>query len=169
MTEKTYNEITVKDIADYADINRKTFYNYYRGVYQVIEEIENELIAKLDELIEDLDFKAYLENPSNILENMNAVINEDIEFYRHLFSLRDGYTLIQKVVEYFKCRIKEALMEQFPDTKEWVADTILDYSVTGTINVYHQWFNSDQSQSLEEISKVLSQMTINGISIIVSG
>lgn len=31
LSQKSVNEITVKDIADEADINRKTFYNYYSG------------------------------------------------------------------------------------------------------------------------------------------
>ena len=32
ISEKDINKITIKDIADTADINRKTFYNYYRRV-----------------------------------------------------------------------------------------------------------------------------------------
>ena len=31
LSEKPYEEITVTDITELADINRKTFYNYYAG------------------------------------------------------------------------------------------------------------------------------------------
>ncbi|MBQ6092762.1 MAG: TetR family transcriptional regulator, partial [Clostridia bacterium] len=42
------NQITVKEIADKADINRKTFYNYYRGIHEVMDEIENSLVQAFD-------------------------------------------------------------------------------------------------------------------------
>ena len=46
--------ISIKDIADTADINRKTFYSYYDGIYQVAEEIEDEMIRAFEEtLLED--------------------------------------------------------------------------------------------------------------------
>lgn len=169
MTEKAYNEISVKDIADLADINRKTFYNYYRGVYQVVEEIENEIIIKLDMLIDETDFRAYIENPFNILKNMNSVLNEDIEFYGHLFSLKDGYPLVQKVADHFKRRLKENFIRQFPEVNDGTANIMLDYSVTGMFAVYHQWFNSDQKQSLDEVSQVISLMAANGINCIIAG
>ena len=164
MTEKNYNDITIKDIADTADINRKTFYNYYRGVYQVIEEIENELIAKLDSIIGEVNFKNYIENPSNVLKKMNAVMSEDLEFYGHLFSLKDGLTLMQKVVDFFKSKTKETIQQQFPDLESTFLDIVLDYTITGTIAVYHQWFNSARRESLDDVSLVVSNLAVYGFS-----
>ena len=46
MVEKDINDITIIELAEAADINRKTFYNYYSGVYQVIEDIENDIIIR---------------------------------------------------------------------------------------------------------------------------
>ncbi len=42
MVEKDINDITIIELSKTADINRKTFYNYYSGVYQVIEDIEQD-------------------------------------------------------------------------------------------------------------------------------
>jgi AcrR family transcriptional regulator len=118
LTQKDYNDITIKDIADTADINRKTFYNYYRGVYQVVEEIENELVGKLDIIFGDINFKSYIEDPSDTLKKMNAVMNEDLEFYEHLFSIKDGTTLMQKVVDTLKQKTKENIWLRLSVDKE---------------------------------------------------
>ena len=56
ISEKDINKITIKDIADTADINRKTFYNYYSGVYEIIEEIEKELVGEFEDLLSGNDF-----------------------------------------------------------------------------------------------------------------
>ena len=37
LTLKPIEEITVTELADAAEINRKTFYNYYNSVYMVAE------------------------------------------------------------------------------------------------------------------------------------
>ena len=46
LLEKDINDITIKDVADRADINRKTFYNYYGGIYDLTGEIENKILEK---------------------------------------------------------------------------------------------------------------------------
>ena len=38
---KPIEEITVTELAEAAEINRKTFYNYYSSVYMVAEEMED--------------------------------------------------------------------------------------------------------------------------------
>ena len=43
LSEKDLNAITIKDISDVADINRKTVYNYYAGIHEILDEIENEI------------------------------------------------------------------------------------------------------------------------------
>ncbi len=39
LSEKDFNEITIKDIADEADVDRKTLYNHYSGIYEIREEL----------------------------------------------------------------------------------------------------------------------------------
>lgn len=164
MTQKDYNDITIKDIADTADINRKTFYNYYRGVYQVIEEIENELLEKLDSIVGSLNFQSYIFDPLDVFKKLSDIMNEDLEFYGHLFSIKDGSELTRKVVSFFKEKAKETISSQFAELSESLIDTILDYTITGAIAVYHQWFNSDRQMSLEEVSSVIGRLGLQGFS-----
>lgn len=164
MTQKSYNDITIKDVADLADINRKTFYNYYSGIYQVVEEIENEILAKLDLIIGEVDFNACIENPSVILHKITNVMNEDLDFYGHLFSMKEGFSFMQKVVSFLKSKTKETLLESFSYLNQSVLDIVLDYTFTGVIVIYQQWFNSDRKQSLEEISNIISNLAVNGFS-----
>ena len=43
LASKPLGEITVTELCKAADINRKTFYNYYSDVSMVVDEIEDEI------------------------------------------------------------------------------------------------------------------------------
>ena len=46
---KGINNITVTDIVNSADISRKTFYYHYAGIWDIVEEVEENLLTQLDE------------------------------------------------------------------------------------------------------------------------
>lgn len=50
--ERPIEKITVKQITDRAGYNRATFYLYFRDIYDVLEQIENELLGMLGQLLE---------------------------------------------------------------------------------------------------------------------
>lgn len=64
IAEKDLNDITIKDISDVADINRKTVYNYYGGIHEILDEIENELVSSFEKVIQEIDFPAIWRIPT---------------------------------------------------------------------------------------------------------
>ena len=162
LSEKELNDITVRDIADLADINRKTFYNYYAGVYAVLDEIENEVIGTLENALGGMDFRAAMSHPNLVFEKLTAIINTDLDFYGHLLSMQSNVSLVTKTVKLLKQKTREAMLLQLP-VKEEEIDILLDFTFSGMLTVYQQWFNSDRSQSVEEISEILSKLCFNGL------
>ena len=47
--EKPLADITVTDLCARADINRSTFYLHYQGVHALLSEIEEQIIARIEE------------------------------------------------------------------------------------------------------------------------
>lgn len=162
LSEKDINEITIKDIADLAEINRKTFYSYYAGVYQVIDEIENEIISAFVEALSGIDFHRSLQNPYEIFKKLTAILNSDMDFYGHLMKAEYNASLVSKIVQALKQIIKASFAEQIPMDGDSL-EIVVDYAVAGMVTVYQRWFNSDRQQSIEDISKAVSSMTFSGI------
>ena len=44
LLEKPVREITVRELTDRADVNRGTFYAHYTDLYDMLEQMENELL-----------------------------------------------------------------------------------------------------------------------------
>lgn len=163
LSEKELEDISIKDVADAADINRKTFYNYYSGIHEVIDEIENEIISACDWAIQGLDIWRDMKRPYIFFEKFTAVLNRDLEFYGYLMKMHGNLSLAYKLTALLKGKIREAFLQQVSCEKE-KADIIIDYAVTGMIAVYQTWFNAGRRQPIEEISEMLSILCFSGIS-----
>lgn len=162
LSEKDLNDITVKDIADRADINRKTFYNYYPGVYQVVEEIENEIVDLFKGTLKDIDFTLVLKEPYLLFGRLTDIINSELDFYGHLFQAERNSNLSSKVAKAMMKATKSSLSSQI-DLDEERLDIIINYSISGMFGVYQSWFNSDRHQSIEKISRLISELCIHGL------
>ena len=162
LTEKELNDITISDIAELADINRKTFYNYYAGIYEVVDEIEDGIVQTLRDALDGADIREALKNPYLFFNKLTSIINTDPEFYGHLLSMRGNVSLVTKISAAMKESLRDAVMSQFSAPRGTV-DLILDYSLTGMLSVYQNWFNSDRNISIEELSRILSLLCFRGL------
>lgn len=162
LTEKDINEITISDIAAVADINRKTFYNYYSGVHEVIDEIENDIIQHVDEALTDIDFKSSIDSPYLIFEKLTAVINTDMDFFGYLLSMNSNVSLSSKIVELLSVKVKAIIMP-YLDTDEDRVDLMLNFMISGMVAVYKSWFNSERSEPIEEISSRINILAFKGL------
>ena len=162
LLEKDINDITIKDVADRADINRKTFYNYYGGIYDLTGEIENKILEKMETAIKDLDVNELLHDPNEFFNKITDVICSDIDFYGHLMRIESNSSLIVKLITSMKNKFKEIIAPQtMLDTQ--TLDILLDYVTAGMMSVYQHWFNSDRSKPINAISATVSTLTFRGI------
>lgn len=161
LSEKNIDKITIKDIADKADINRKTFYNYYDGVYQLVDEIEDELVSNLEEATKDLKFDDILRNPKKMFERIAEIMSSDLEFYGYLMKMDNNVHLAVKIITLMENKIKESVAgrRQVDPVK---LDIAVNYAVTGMVSSFRNWFNSDRKLSLDEVSELVSELCVNG-------
>ena len=86
---KPIEEITVTELAEAAEINRKTFYNYYSSVYMVAEEMEDEIIAQFEETLRGIDFDTLLKDPQTTFNTLARLITSDLDFYGTILTNRN--------------------------------------------------------------------------------
>ena len=162
LTEKDVNDITISDIADLADINRKTFYNYYAGIYEVIDEIEDEIAANFETVLTDTDFKENLKNPYMLFEKLTEIINTDMDFFGYMLSMNANVSLSTKIVEILKTRAKTIIMSYLDDDERRI-DLMLEFMISGLMAVYKSWFNSDRRDNIEDLNEEISVLSFRGV------
>ena len=162
MVEKDINDITVIELAATADINRKTFYNYYSGVYQVVEDIEHDILNSYERLLGNVEFKSMMDTPFLLFERFSQLINMDPEFFGYLLTMNGNISLITGIMQLLKEKTCEVMVQQV-DIEKHRADIMINFVLSGMLSVYQHWFNSDRSVPLEEVSQIVGTMSFSGI------
>ena len=161
LTEKDANAITIRDIADRADINRNTFYRYYAGVYELINEIENGIVAQFDRVLEESKAEWSWENPYVFFKKLTEVVSTDLDFYGYLLSMTGNASLLHKVTALFREKTKEAVLTLYT-LDERKLDMLLDYTAAGMLAVYQRWFTDRRGESIEALSEDVSALCARG-------
>jgi AcrR family transcriptional regulator len=159
---KPIEEITVTELAEAAEINRKTFYNYYGSVYMVAEEMEDEIVARFEETLRGIDFETLLMDPQSTFNTLAKIITSDLDFYGNMLTNRNQISFLQKIISSLKQRIRMIYDSQITADDELV-DYIVDYIVAGLVSVYQRWFMSDGKMDIEVLSKYISMLAVYGI------
>ena len=162
LSQKDINNITISDIAAEADINRKTFYNYYAGIHEVIDEIENDIIRRFDDALTEIDFKNSLNSTYLIFEKLTNIINADMDFFGYLLSMNSNVSLSSKITDLLTGKVK-LLILRYVETEETRVDIMLEFMISGMVAVYKRWFNSDRSEPVEEISSQIKTLALQGL------
>lgn len=162
LSEKSLSQITVKELSNLADINRKTFYMYYSNIEDIFAELEDELVLKLVHVFEKELFQKEMFNSYSFFENLNRTIQEDIGLYRIL----NHSDLLPHLIQ----RAKNALIEVFfrkynisadSDNKRYIL--YAEYAASGILSMYTKWFSRDFHMSLEELTRTAAEITLYGL------
>ena len=105
LNEKEYTQITVTELSERADINRKTFYAYYSGMEELLWELEKGLVEDYRGLCDRTDFFIPMFDGKDYFQEISRIIDANLEI---LTRLGDMGVLPDLMV-----RIKDMTIERF--------------------------------------------------------
>ena len=82
MQEKPFNEITIKEICEQADLNRTTFYLHYTDQFALLADVENEVYQKTLETLKNVKPAA---DAPGMIETFLNYIKSNASLFRILF------------------------------------------------------------------------------------
>lgn len=144
LEKKHLSEITVKELCEEADINRTTFYRNYLDIYDLYEQLEEELTEKAfaDGNIEEDRYK------------LLKVIYENQTFYREFFDSRLESRYIRQTIQKMYDEMKKLLIER-GTYDEKTFRILYQYNYHGAVGVIREWLDGGCRESPEEFGKIL--------------
>ena len=160
LTEKDIDKVTVKEIADGADVDRKTVYNYYTGVDEILEELENELAMDFEKTLVEFRFES-VEDAMSAFYAFSEFLQANMEMYTLLMKIDGRSRLMEKIVAYLKEKVRSVLEHTSVEAAK--IDLAVEYVTSGMFMAYRYWFNSDRKQSLEDFTDDIATLVIGGL------
>ncbi len=94
MHKKSIKEITVTEVCDLAELNRATFYRHYRDCYDLLSQIENELLADYERSLRYI--RAF--DVADLVAAIFDMIEKNIDLCQLLIFERLDDTVIKKMI-----------------------------------------------------------------------
>ena len=158
--KKNMETITVGELAERADIAKSTFYNHYDDVYAVAEEFENELIAKLSAVLDEIELERSSEYESYFRKVIEFLkVNEDI--YRKAITSPDIRFFIEKLKAIISKKIfEDSVVLPFSKNKaEKYAQ--IRFLTNACVDTMVDYFKGNIDLSLDEVGNVILEFLNN--------
>ena len=165
IAEEDADALTIKEIAEKADINRKTFYSHYRDVNAVLDDIQNDLVDRLYEVLKGCEIGRVLRDPYPFFQKLTEIINEDFDFYNYLIRSQSAGNFLEKIKGALKNRIMDSLHDEMASGKEALSFTV-DFIVSGILSIYWEWIGSEQKTPLAQVSKIAGTLALNSLNLV---
>ena len=152
--KKNMETITVGELAERADIAKSTFYNHYDDVYAVAEEFENELIAKLSAVLDEIELERSSEYENYFRKVIEFLkVNEDI--YRKAITSPDVRFFIEKLKAIISKKIFEdsAVLPFSKNKAEKYAQ--IRFLTNACVDTMVDYFKGNIDLSLDEVGGVI--------------
>ncbi|MCW3791579.1 TetR/AcrR family transcriptional regulator [Paenibacillus sp. LS1] len=149
MTEKSFNQITIQDISDKADVSRRTIYLHYLDKFDLLDKLIEEHINELEKLREASSEKSFIEGGLIWFE----YLERNYLFFSTMLASQGNLSFRNRFLEF----VMQGLSEEV-DTSEGKNDglsheIILRFIAGAYVEVVEWWFKNEMPYPPEIMAK----------------
>ena len=162
MREKDLKDITVRELTERADVNRGTFYSHYQDLYDLREQMEEELFRQLSQVLSACPLER---TPGGLRPILTAVFRFILE-NQALF-----VTALSGGGERFFSRLLQMIQELY--LRQWSGfydlggaqgtNYYLEFVVSGVMGLVRSWVRGGMGEPPEEMAALAEQMIVRGL------
>ena len=159
MKEKSFSEISVRDVAEGADMNRGTFYLHYSGTTELLQSLEGELLEELQALV-DAHMQETVDDGTvrPVLEPVLDFVVEHREICTTLFASSEATGFIQALQQLIRRNGTYLVDTWFHPQDGNATDYLLSFLTWGAIGLLKEWFSQNMALPREELTAAAQRM-----------
>lgn len=153
---KNYSDISITELTDLAEINRKTFYLHYSSLDDLVKEVEQEIV---DHILQNVRMSAEQMDVAGCVDNFYHYLDECDEVQQKLLCDSHYYFFYEDVTD--AVLKSNAFFRFFEMTKH--PDIVRSYSICITF-IYRNWLKNGRPIPLDELIEYASMIIAKGYS-----
>jgi AcrR family transcriptional regulator len=163
LSEKKNDRITITELADRANIDRKTFYLHYNSVDDVIDRHSRATVARIMAELENKGFFNDVLDVSVFFETVLAVREEELQE----FEVLQDPEITVLAWRHAENNLKDMLSDiayRFFDEPDPEMELSIKFYTAGIMSIFVSYIRQEIDIDPHELVRILSDLTENGIS-----
>jgi AcrR family transcriptional regulator len=163
--EQGYDNLTITELTERADLRRATFYLHYSDIDELLLAVLQHLF---DKLIHDLEAQRPMPvfyrqaTPPHALA-MLEYLDDNATLYRALLDGKCG-VLVQRYIRDYLARIKRAQLEQLPpDSLPQPVDVLANYVAGAEMSMLVWWLENDRPYPAADLAEMMQSLLLQGL------
>ncbi|AMC94117.1 hypothetical protein AOC36_08985 [Erysipelothrix larvae] len=161
MQQKSIGKISITELCEKADINRSTFYKYYKDQYDLLQSIEDDTLTWLQARLTTLS-GAKSERDFKIIESFFEYFNENSQYMKVLMRKGGNISFQEKLMGIVFSRV-----DQIINTQPHGSNLNRYYSIfmlSGALGILQEWLDNpddiDEKQLAEIVFNIGGQLEL---------
>lgn len=162
MKNYSISKISVKMLCEDADINRSTFYAHYNDQFDLLRQLEQEVITEFENYI-DMHTMTDPVDTVAILKQLLEYAAKNVDLFRVLLSengdsefQRDILSLAQRQI------ISNLKSDQSLDPR--TSEYLQRFIIAGALEILQKWIQDGTVESTQQMAELLSKLLFQGVS-----
>ena len=162
MAKKKINQISVTELTKMADVNRSTFYLYYKDIFDMLFQIETKMFENFKNTLKKyMKTDATYEDALNFFIYIFEFVKKNADMFKILLGPDGDYSFMEK--------FKKAITQEYPPIGNLESHVrsfyVMPFIVSGSMGIIQQWLEEDMKVPPRE----MAAFTLKLISCITSG
>lgn len=163
MREYPISKISVKMLCGAADINRSTFYAHYTDTYDLLRQIQHEVISELSEHISQRAFSEQSKLTVQAMSHMLEYARDNSELFRALLSENGDFTFQKDIMLLVQQKTINEL-RTLDNLGTRTSEYLQLFTITGALNVVEKWLKDGMQESTREMAEICATLLYRGLS-----
>ena len=163
MKQKRIQDITVRELAELADINRGTFYLHYRDVFDLLNQIEEELLNELETLLNKYQPGDILPNTAQIFTDVYELVQRNSELVGILIGDSGEWNFISRLNQILREKCLRDWVEHFRTESCETFDKYYVFIISGCTGLVQYWLKNGMKETPQELARLTEQIIMNGM------
>lgn len=164
LKQKPIQSISVKELCAVAGINRGTFYSHYRDIYDLLEQLEQEMLEDFKKALEPLfaqDVKRLA--PVKITAEVFRCLKENADLCVVTLGDNGDKVFAMKLLSLGRQWCVDTYSRYFEKATPKQIEYFYAFASSGCIGLLQKWLSDGMTDSVEEIASMAENIMLNGL------
>ena len=164
LRQKPIQSISIKELCELAGINRETFYSHYSDIYNLLDEIQADMLSNFQKSLEPLLISNDKDiTPLKITTGVFQCIKDNADICTVTLGPYGDTNFASRLINIGQKRCLETYSKSFTNATNKQIEFFYAFVSSGFIGLLQKWLIEDMNSSAEEVAKMAEDIMMYGI------